>query len=325
MDIQLAPIVLFVYARPDHTEKCLAALAANSLARSSDLIVYSDGFKDHKDEKLVEKVRQLVRATTGFASIKLIERAANLGLAKNIMLGLSQVFEKNIDVIVLEDDIVCAPGFLTFMNGALRAFKDDDSIWHINGWNYPILADNLPSVYCSRTMNCWGWATWRDRWQYLTTRAEYFMQKWTLAQKIQFNQDGSYPFYSHLISNYLGERRTWAIYWYASIFDANGLCITPGKTLTNEIGSDGSGTHGLNEEMYLSELSQQTSWDFSKNCSFENLSARRAVVRFNRLHFGILSRFVNTLRLLTPWWIHCKKNDLDTKSRSKIVFKIKKK
>ena len=38
----LAPIILFVYNRPDHARRTLAALSANPLAIESDLIVTND-------------------------------------------------------------------------------------------------------------------------------------------------------------------------------------------------------------------------------------------------------------------------------------------
>ena len=37
-----APVVLFVYARPEHTRKTVEALQKNDLAGESDLIVFSD-------------------------------------------------------------------------------------------------------------------------------------------------------------------------------------------------------------------------------------------------------------------------------------------
>ena len=38
----LAPIVLFVYNRLNHTIKTVEALKKNTLAKESDLIIYSD-------------------------------------------------------------------------------------------------------------------------------------------------------------------------------------------------------------------------------------------------------------------------------------------
>jgi len=60
----LAPIVLFVYKRPWHTEQTLTALAANYLAKDSVLYIYADGPKERSDiEELsaINEVRKLVR------------------------------------------------------------------------------------------------------------------------------------------------------------------------------------------------------------------------------------------------------------------------
>jgi len=52
------------------------------------------------------------------------------------------------------------------MNEALEFYEEEDKVWHISGWNYPIETDGLDDVFLWRAMNCWGWATWADRWQY---------------------------------------------------------------------------------------------------------------------------------------------------------------
>jgi len=69
-------------------------------------------------------------------------------------------------IIVLEDDLLTSPYFLKFMNEALEYYKNEKKVWHISGWNYPINNEGLDDVFFWRTMNCWGWATWADRWQY---------------------------------------------------------------------------------------------------------------------------------------------------------------
>ena len=41
--MELAPIVLFVYNRPEHTRACLEYLERNELAAESELYVFADG------------------------------------------------------------------------------------------------------------------------------------------------------------------------------------------------------------------------------------------------------------------------------------------
>lgn len=296
----MAPLVLFVYARPLHTRRTLAALGANAGAENTPLIVFSDGPRSEQDRQAVDEVREIIRATDGFESVALVERPCNMGLADNIVQGLNDVFREHARVIVVEDDIECVPDFLCFMNEALDRYEQDSRIWHINGWNYPICAEDLPNSYCSTTMNCWGWASWRDRWCRFNPDAAYFMKRWGWQKRLRFNQDGSYPFYSHLIGNHVGWRRTWAIYWYATIFDAGGLCIQPARTLTREIGSDGSGTHGLNNDMYMAHNMEVAPRQLDRLAVTENQLARQRVKAFNRQHFSWSSRMLNTVKLLMP-------------------------
>ncbi|MBC7389104.1 MAG: hypothetical protein H7329_07840, partial [Opitutaceae bacterium] len=60
----LAPIVLFVYNRPGHTEKTLTALKINVLANESILYIYSDGPKENATQETLSKInetRKLIR------------------------------------------------------------------------------------------------------------------------------------------------------------------------------------------------------------------------------------------------------------------------
>jgi hypothetical protein len=50
--------------------------------------------------------------------------------------------------------------------------------------------------------------------------------------------------------NALGLKDSWAIRWYASIFLNNGLCFNPTRSLTINIGHDGSGTHSYRTATY---------------------------------------------------------------------------
>ena len=57
--MMLAPVILFVYKRYDHTEKVLNALNKNLLASESELFIFCDGAKSEKDRADVEKTRQI--------------------------------------------------------------------------------------------------------------------------------------------------------------------------------------------------------------------------------------------------------------------------
>ncbi|EJJ9646310.1 hypothetical protein NKF65_004692, partial [Escherichia coli] len=75
-----APVILFVYARYDHTKKTIEALVDNYHAADTDLIIYSDFWRHEKDKENVEKVRAYIRTISGFKSVNIIERLSNYGL-----------------------------------------------------------------------------------------------------------------------------------------------------------------------------------------------------------------------------------------------------
>lgn len=238
---QPAPIALFVYNRPEHTRKTLSALAANNWADKSSLTIFSDAANNKSDQENVRAVRTLIHTISGFKEVSIIERQTNFGLSRNIIEGVSQLCEQEGRVIVLEDDIVTSSYFLEFMNAALKRYFDEPKVWHISGWNYPINTQDLDDAFFWRAMNCWGWATWSDRWRNFKKNPDALVKTWNSDQIKRFNLDGAYDFWRQIKGNHTGKINTWAIFWYASIFENGGLCLNPGCSFVTNIGLDGSG------------------------------------------------------------------------------------
>jgi GT2 family glycosyltransferase len=239
----MAPIVLFTYARPEHTQRTLEALAANALADKSDLIVYADAARSAQEVEAVCAVRDLVRSGSGFRSVRLIERATNFGLARNIIEGVSEVLRQYERVIVLEDDMVTSPYFLAYMNEALERYSSNERVMHISGYIYPMHTAGLPETFFLPPASCWGWATWRRAWQHFRKAPDELLRSFTVAERRTFNLDQSFPYWSQVELNARGAMNTWAIFWYASVFQRKGLCLHPRQSYVQNIGNDDSGTH----------------------------------------------------------------------------------
>ena len=132
---KLAPIVLFVYNRPEHTKLTVMALQKNELARESELFIYSDAPKNLDVKVKTDEVRKYIKSISGFKKIIIIEREKNWGLAASIIDGVTKIINEYGKIIVLEDDLVTSSYFLKFMNEALEFYKNEDKVWHISGWN----------------------------------------------------------------------------------------------------------------------------------------------------------------------------------------------
>lgn len=239
----LAPIVIFTYARPWHFQMTLDALRKNDLAKYSELIIYSDGFKGDKDKFAVLEVRKLAQNIQGFASVKLIERSENFGLSKSIISGVTEVLRSHKEVIVLEDDLITSPYFLEFMNDGLKTYASDESVASIHGYIYPIDIQFKDNFFL-KGADCWGWATWRRAWELFNPSGRELLDS-LVAQELvgEFEFSSTYPYLKMLKEQIEGRNDSWAIRWYASTFLKNKYTLYPRKSLVKNIGLDGSGTH----------------------------------------------------------------------------------
>lgn len=244
---ELAPVVLFVYKRADHTKIVINALLENDLAEDSELYIFCDGPKRDEDIQDTRQVREYVHSIKGFKEVHIIESISNKGLSCSIIDGVNYVFQKYRCSIILEDDIVVAPHFLTYMNRLLKRYETDKRFFCVTGYSYilPQYMKNVPAIYCAKISCCWGWATWKDRWELFDEKASgYEILKKDRVLRKQFDYGGCYKCYDMLIDNI--ERKSndsWAIRWYYTIFARGGLTIYPKNSLVKNIGFDGSGTH----------------------------------------------------------------------------------
>ncbi|HSA33830.1 MAG TPA: FkbM family methyltransferase [bacterium] len=239
-----APLVLFVYNRPAHARRTVEALQRNTGAAESDLVVYSDGPRPG-DEEAVGKVRGYLKDIRGFRSVTIIEHDGNRGLAANIIEGVTQTVERFGRVIVLEDDIVTSPVFLSYMNEALNLYENDEKVMHVSGFlprsGFSWL---LPPTFFLRFMSCWGWATWRRAWAKFNPDAKMLYDELLKRGALHdYNLDGVLSFHDQLEANISGTIRTWATKWFTTIYLEEGLCLYPRESLAQNIGFDGTGIH----------------------------------------------------------------------------------
>lgn len=294
--MKLAPVVLFVYNRPWHARQTIEALQKNELAKESELFIYSDGPKNEKAVFEVTKVRDYIKAVDGFRKVIIVERDCNLGLANNIIDGVTSIINNHGRVIVLEDDLITSPYFLTFMNEALDFYENEEKVMHISGWNYPIETAGVEETFLWRLMNCWGWATWKDRWSYFEKDVGRILNDFTRKDIKRFNLDGYSNIWSQVITNKKGKINTWALFWYASIFKQNGLCLNPTESFVHNIGHDGSGVHCVDYNVFKGDMSCKQQINFTENLVENQLCVDR-IKRFYRLQKKtLIDSFINKIK-----------------------------
>lgn len=252
-----APVILFVYNRPDHTIKTLTALEKNKLADQTVLYIYSDAAKSENSEQAVTQVRKIINKPWNFKEVIVIERTKNWGLAANVIDGVTKVVNAHGKIIVLEDDLETSVFALDYFNQALRHYEDEDQVMEISGYSYPLKDLNkLPESFFFRVANSWGWATWARAWQHFNANIDELVSDFTAEQIHQFSIEGKENFWKQVQEFKAGKISSWAIRWYASVFKKNGLVLYPRNSMTQNIGNDGSGTHTASESTYQVKLAE---------------------------------------------------------------------
>ena len=173
---EVTPIALFVYNRLGHTQRTIEALKQNILAENSGLIIFSDAPKSEAQTDAVQEVRKYIREIEGFQSVTIVEREANLGLARSIIDGVTTIVSKYGRIIVLEDDMVTSQYFLTYMNEALEKYADDERVVSIHGYVYPV-KQSLPDAFFLPGADCWGWATWSRGWACFNSDGQFLLDE----------------------------------------------------------------------------------------------------------------------------------------------------
>ncbi len=276
----LAPILLFAYNRPRHLQHTVEALAHNPLAQESELFVFSDGARTEDDREDVELVRSYIHTIEGFKTVHRIERDRNYGLAANIIDGVTDIVNRYGRVIVLEDDLVTAPGFLQFMNDALDTYADEPRVGHIQAYDFT-QNPRLPETFLIKFTGSWGWATWQRAWQHFNPDGQYLLNELHrrhLTRRFDFN--GKYGFTRMLRRQVEGKNNSWAIRWNASLFLQDILSLNVGRSLVQNEGFDGSGTHCGADHLYEARLYKERLRVEKISPVTENLEARKIFERY---------------------------------------------
>jgi hypothetical protein len=302
--VNYSPVALFAYDRPDHLRRTVKSLLSDDLAIRTDLFIFSDAPKRRENLNGVSEVREYIGQLTGFRSIKIILRDQNFGLARSITEGVTSIVSEYESVIVLEDDLLIRPGFLSFMNGALEEYASEPKVYQISGYMYPGNYAAASEAFFLPMTSCWGWATWKRAWNSFNLNLDGFDElKKDANLSNKFNLQGSYDYIGMAEQQKAGKISSWGICWYYNVFMKDGLVLYPRSSFVQNIGVDSSGTHGGGHSTLQNELPKTKRFidniQFPINVSVD-WSAFNEVVRIlnimaKKMHRNLFFMFISRL------------------------------
>lgn len=234
-------IAVFAYCRKEHLVKVLEGLKQNE--EVDKVYFFQDGLRWEADRKAWEETTQVIRFVD-WCEKEIIIAEKNKGLSQSIIEGIKLVFEENDAIIILEDDCVPKPAFVSYMKQCFYKYKGNTDVFSVAGYSWPLnLKGNDSDIYfCGRPCS-WGWGTWKDRW-------DMYVQDGNIIRDIKRDKEASRrlaiwgdDLENMLVSNYLGYNDSWYVYWALLTIKQGGYAINPYVSLIDNIGFDGTGVH----------------------------------------------------------------------------------
>lgn len=281
----LAPIVLFTYNRPWHTQQTIEALQKNELAKESELFIFSDGGKDEISWQKVNEVRDYLKTINGFKNITLDFKEKNSGLGDSIILGVTKIINQYEKIIVLEDDMVTSPYFLRFMNNSLDFYENEKKVWQVSGWFFPIESKDLEDLVVHQAMNCWAWGTWKNRWINFKKEPNNLIANYSKEDIFKFNMYGNdKTLWNQVVANSEKKINSWAIFWHEIIYRNDGLYINPKNSIIRNIGTDGSGVNHGTYTHFGKKIDPKENFIFNKNLVISSKAMYRITMFYHELN-----------------------------------------
>jgi len=248
-----------------HTLSSLVALSKCKLAEQSKIYIFCDGPKQSEDSQIVHEVQNIVKSNKWCGEVEIYTSDINNGLANSIINGVTLLCNIYGKVIVIEDDLVVAEGFLEYMNNALNTYNDCAKVAQISGHIVPFNPIcNKEDAFFMPISCTWGWATWKRAWDNFDVKAVGY-EKLATDEKLRYEFDlDNICHYTEMLNLQMsGKIDSWGIRWWWNFFNMRGLCLYPKYSLVNNIGFDETATHTIKTETYHAD----PDWDVSRTIS----------------------------------------------------------
>lgn len=253
-DASLAPIALLAFKRPLTTLQTLYTLSRCPEAARSELYVFCDGPRHDGERRDVEHTREVIRSHPWCGRVEIVEAERNRGLARSVIGAVTRLTGSHGKVIVLEDDLLVARGFLAYMNEALSRYTQDERVMTISGHNFD-LAPAAPRAVFLPLSTTWGWATWARAWARFQEQPLGLERLDDPAYRRAFDVDGTYGYSNMLRAQLAGRVDSWGIRWWWSVLHHRGLGLFPMRSLVRNIGAGAGATHTSAETPLLASAS----------------------------------------------------------------------
>jgi hypothetical protein len=221
-------IVLFTYRKLECLERILFEIEQSEF---NSIYVVIDAAESDPEAISVKKILSSKKLNK---SLRLIIPPSHQGIINIFEYALKEVFAREEQAIILEDDTIPSAAFFEYCEVMLNKFRDDKSIGSIVGTNLGIT--ETPNTYFKATVGLpyWGWATWANRWNLMQKNYD-FWDSFILSDKYKQFVLAKSPFVNAFIRN-RQTPKSWDLKWAMFQLSQNMRSIIPGINLISNNG-----------------------------------------------------------------------------------------
>ena len=159
-------IGVFCYKRAAKLQRSMEALLANPECAEMDVVFFCDGPKGEQDKDGVMQTSAYINSLVGFKNIYKHYREKNISTGPNFKQGISWLCDHYDRFIVVEDDLVVTPNYITYLLEGLDFYKANKDVFCVTGFCFPIdIKDYQFDTIVHHRFCSYGWASWSDRVQ----------------------------------------------------------------------------------------------------------------------------------------------------------------
>lgn len=270
-------VAMIVFNRPKNAIKVFEAVKK---AEPPILYIIADGIRNEKDRLKVSESRKIAEMVDWTCEVRKVFAEENLGCKKRVMTGISEIFQKEDKVIILEDDCVPTEEFFRFQDWALDYFENEPEVAIVSGSN--LLEDKFTEQYqnaFSEYINCWGWGTWKRTWEkfdpFLSIQ-ELNGSFGEIAKNMSMTRSQK-KYWLLIFRHSIYTRTIWDFYLQYFFFKYSWKSVYPAKNLIYNIGFGEDSTHMKHSPEYI-----QLSKPNNTECLFEMPSCEYSETAISR-------------------------------------------
>ncbi|MCY7420505.1 MAG: hypothetical protein LH478_02050 [Chitinophagaceae bacterium] len=237
-------IAVFCYKRAVKLKRSVEALLHNPECANMDVVFFCDGPKGANDFEGVMDTRKYIDSLTGFRSIQKKYHEKNVSTGPNFKQGITWLCENYERFIVVEDDLVVTPNYISYLLSGLEFYKNDPSVFCITGFCFPInVRDYEFDSIVHKRFCSYGWASWSNRVKNVHFEKEY-LEECMRTPGFIFNLNSEGKDLSRMVSKQIkGVISTWDIQMQVHVAVNNLKVIYPIISKGHNIGFDKESTN----------------------------------------------------------------------------------